>query len=62
MFIELQLDEEGSMIGVNMNQIQTIVKSKRIIGHTRLEFYGEERGLEVFESYKSVMAKVRIRQ
>lgn len=64
MFIELQVDEEGKKVSVNMDQVQTVSNSIRTKGLTMLVFEGWKHKdcLEVFESYESVMAKVRAQQ
>lgn len=59
-FVELQLNEEGKTIGVNMAQVQTIEASTRTKGFTMLSFDVDNRKdyIEVFEPYPSVMSKV----
>ena len=62
MFIEFQSDKEGKVISVNMDQIRIIEASCRYDGQTMLFWASDKDCTHIFESYESVMAKVRIRQ
>lgn len=57
-FIELQLDEEGKKIGVNMDQVRIIQSSRRYEGQTTLFWASDKECTHVCESYESVLAKV----
>lgn len=61
--VELQLTPD-KVISVNMDRVHTIKESNRAEGYTTLSFGAGDwvDDLQVFESYESVMAKVRARQ
>lgn len=58
MFIELQLDPVR-VFSVNMDLVRSVMESRKREGYTTLRFTGGQ-SVDIYESYNSVMSKVRV--